>query len=113
MPEQVEVTVVGAGPTGLALACILRQKGVEVLVLDKVSEGANTSRAAVVHGRTLEVLEELDVTARLIAEGSWLPLHPSRSGVGANGLLGLANLVPVHLDVAAVTNRDHPLRAVD
>lgn len=41
--------------------------------LDKLVEGANTSRACVVHARTLEVLEELGVTERLRAEGHVVP----------------------------------------
>lgn len=53
LPKQVQVVVVGAGPTGLALACTLRQSGVDVLVFDRAKEGTNTSRAAVVHARTL------------------------------------------------------------
>src|SRR5829696_5218004 len=78
LPQQVEVIVVGAGPTGLALACILRQGGVEVLVADQAAEGANTSRAAVVHARTLEVLDELDVTQRLVADGCVVPVFTVR-----------------------------------
>jgi 2-polyprenyl-6-methoxyphenol hydroxylase-like FAD-dependent oxidoreductase len=78
LPQQAEVIVVGAGPTGLALACILRQAGVEALVLDQAAEGANTSRAAVVHARTLEVLDELDVTRRLVAEGCVVPVFTVR-----------------------------------
>lgn len=59
LPRKVDVVVVGAGPTGLTLACTLRSANVDVVVLDKVPEGANTSRAAVIHARTLEVLDEL------------------------------------------------------
>lgn len=76
--QQVEVVVVGAGPTGLALACSLRQAGVEVLAVDAVAQGANTSRAAVVHARTLEVLEGLDVTRRLVAQGCVVPVFTVR-----------------------------------
>jgi 2-polyprenyl-6-methoxyphenol hydroxylase-like FAD-dependent oxidoreductase len=78
LPQQVQVIVVGAGPTGLAVACILRQAGVEVLALDQAAEGTNTSRAAVVHARTLEVLDELDVTRRLVAEGCVVPVFTVR-----------------------------------
>lgn len=74
LPKIVDVVVVGAGPTGLTLACTLRAGGLDVLVLDTVSEGANTSRAAVIHARTLEVLDELDVTHRLITEGCVVPV---------------------------------------
>ena len=56
LPTYAEVVVVGAGPTGLALAATLRRAGLDVLVFDKLAEGANTSRAAVIHARTLEVL---------------------------------------------------------
>ena len=62
LPKNADVVIVGAGPTGLTLACTLRAANLDVLVLDKVAEGANTSRAAVIHARTLEVLDELDVT---------------------------------------------------
>src|SRR4051794_10882698 len=78
LPTNVDVVVVGAGPTGLTLACALRAADLDVLVLDKVAEGANTSRAAVTHARPLEVLDELDVPPRLIAEGVVVPIFPIR-----------------------------------
>ncbi|QFU93144.1 NAD(P)/FAD-dependent oxidoreductase [Amycolatopsis sp. YIM 10] len=65
IPEQTEVLVVGAGPVGLATAVSLAQQGVEVTVLDQQAEGANTSRAAVVHPRTMEALDRLGVADRL------------------------------------------------
>ena len=77
LPKNADVVIVGAGPTGLTLACTLRAANLDVLVLDKVAEGANTSRAAVIHARTLEVLDELDVTRRLIAEGCVVRSSPS------------------------------------
>ena len=78
LPKNADVIVVGAGPTGLTLACTLRAANLDVLVLDKIAEGANTSRAAVIHARTLEVLDELDVTRRLIAEGCIVPVFTMR-----------------------------------
>src|SRR4051794_25636228 len=78
LPPTVDVVVVGAGPTGLTLACTLRAANLNVLVLDKVAEGANTSRAAVIHARTLEDLDELDVTPRLVAEGVVVPIFTVR-----------------------------------
>jgi 2-polyprenyl-6-methoxyphenol hydroxylase-like FAD-dependent oxidoreductase len=80
LPQNVDVVVVGAGPSGLALACTLRQAGVDVLVLEKSAEGTSTSRAAVVHARTLEALEQLDVSRRLVAEGRVVPIFTIRSG---------------------------------
>ncbi|TDD59031.1 FAD-dependent monooxygenase [Kribbella antibiotica] len=70
---KVDVVVVGAGPVGLAAGAALRQHGRSVVVVDKQAAGANTSRAAVVHARTLEMLEQLGVSKRLIELG--LPLQ--------------------------------------
>ena len=64
-----DVLIVGAGPTGLALAAALQARGVDALVVDRLAAGANTSRAAVVNARTLEVLEELGVAERLVEQG--------------------------------------------
>jgi 2-polyprenyl-6-methoxyphenol hydroxylase-like FAD-dependent oxidoreductase len=68
-----DVLVVGAGPTGLALATSLVARGIATTVVDRQAAGANTSRAAVVNARTLEVLEPLDVTRRLVKEGVQAP----------------------------------------
>ncbi|HZY19217.1 MAG TPA: FAD-dependent oxidoreductase [Ramlibacter sp.] len=64
-----DVLVVGAGPTGLALAAALAVRGIRTAIVDRQAEGANTTRAAVVHARTLEVLEPLGVTERLVGAG--------------------------------------------
>lgn len=73
MPTTTDVVIVGAGPTGLALATVLATEKVDFVLLDRLAEGANTSRAAVVHARTLEVLEALGVPERLRAEGLIVP----------------------------------------
>jgi 2-polyprenyl-6-methoxyphenol hydroxylase-like FAD-dependent oxidoreductase len=73
-----DVLVIGAGPTGLALAASLVTKGVATTVVDRQPEGANTSRAAVVNARTLEVLEHLDVARRLVKEGVEAPVFSIR-----------------------------------
>ncbi|HSW23943.1 MAG TPA: FAD-dependent oxidoreductase, partial [Burkholderiaceae bacterium] len=62
-----DVLIVGAGPTGLTLAAALAARGVPTRVIDRQAAGDNTSRAAVVHARTLEVLEPLGVTQALVA----------------------------------------------
>ena len=53
------VVVVGAGPTGLALACGLRAAGVGVRVLDQADGPAVTSRALGLQPRGVEVLDRL------------------------------------------------------
>ncbi|HEV3356211.1 MAG TPA: FAD-dependent monooxygenase [Pseudonocardiaceae bacterium] len=69
LPERTSVLIVGAGPAGLAAAVTLAESGVDAVVLDQLDEAANTSRAAVVHARTLEVLDELGLADELIAKG--------------------------------------------
>ncbi len=54
-----EVVVVGAGPTGLALACGLRAAGVAVRVLDGAPGPSATSRALGLQPRGVEVLDRL------------------------------------------------------
>jgi len=73
LPETTDVVIVGAGPTGLTLAGILARERVPFVLVDRLAEGSNTSRAAVVHARTLEVLEEIEVTDRLRAGGLVVP----------------------------------------
>lgn len=67
-----QVLVVGAGPTGLTLACELLRRGARVRLIDKYAAPATTSRALAVHSRTLEVLEGLGLTADLVARGNRL-----------------------------------------
>ncbi|MFC0038658.1 FAD-dependent oxidoreductase [Actinomadura rayongensis] len=69
MTEQTGILIVGAGPTGLTAAVALTRAGHDVTVVDAAAEGANTSRAAVVHARSLEVLRPLGVTEELVARG--------------------------------------------
>jgi 2-polyprenyl-6-methoxyphenol hydroxylase-like FAD-dependent oxidoreductase len=73
LPSQTDVVIVGAGPTGLVLGCVLAAEGIPFLLVDKLAEGANTSRAAVIHARTLEVLDALKVTECLHAHGHIVP----------------------------------------
>ncbi|MCI2262895.1 FAD-dependent monooxygenase [Xanthomonas indica] len=64
-----DVLIVGAGPSGLALRLALDRLGIASLLVDRHAAGLNTSRAAVIHARTLEVLEPLGVVPRLLAAG--------------------------------------------
>ncbi|TQS26661.1 NAD(P)/FAD-dependent oxidoreductase [Microbispora sp. KK1-11] len=73
LPQSTEVLVAGAGPVGLTTALALRRQGRAVTVVDDQAEGANTSRAAVVHARTLELLEPYAVTPALVDRGVHVP----------------------------------------
>jgi 2-polyprenyl-6-methoxyphenol hydroxylase-like FAD-dependent oxidoreductase len=69
LPKSTEVLIVGAGPTGLALAITLAQSGVRPLVVEREQTLQTTSRAAVIHAHTLEVLDRIGVTRAMVAEG--------------------------------------------
>ncbi|WP_433277146.1 FAD-dependent monooxygenase [Pseudonocardia xinjiangensis] len=66
MPEsELDVLVVGAGPTGLTLACALAAEGVTVRVVDRATGPAPTSRANILHARGVEVLGRVGALAGL------------------------------------------------
>ena len=73
LTEEVEVAVVGAGPTGLTLAVMLSGYGIRTAVLDGAAGPARHSRAAVVHARTLETLEPLGVVGEMLGGGVVVP----------------------------------------
>jgi 2-polyprenyl-6-methoxyphenol hydroxylase-like FAD-dependent oxidoreductase len=56
-----DVLVVGAGPTGLILALFLTKLGVRVRIIDKIDAPGKTSRALVVHARTLEFYRQIGI----------------------------------------------------
>lgn len=65
-----DVIIVGAGPTGLALACQLTRYQVDFVISDK-SEGVTPySKALGVHARTLEIYEQLDLAQKALEQGT-------------------------------------------
>src|SRR4051812_43138017 len=65
----VDVVVVGAGPTGLALARELRLAGVTCRVLERRAAEPNLTRAFAVHARTLELLDARGLAEDVISRG--------------------------------------------
>ncbi|MBP0448618.1 FAD-dependent monooxygenase [Kitasatospora sp. RG8] len=63
------VVIVGAGPTGLTLACGLARQGVAVRVIEKAAAFHTGSRGKTLNPRSLEVLADLGLGERLAAEG--------------------------------------------
>lgn len=70
LPARTDVLIVGAGPAGLALATSLSQLDVDHLVIDRAVGIRPGSRAAAVQPRTLEYLERIGVSERLIQDGA-------------------------------------------
>jgi 2-polyprenyl-6-methoxyphenol hydroxylase-like FAD-dependent oxidoreductase len=63
------ILVVGAGPTGLTLACELAARGVPFRIVDQTPVRSDKSRALVVHARTLEVFQKMGIADELIRVG--------------------------------------------
>jgi 2-polyprenyl-6-methoxyphenol hydroxylase-like FAD-dependent oxidoreductase len=70
-PEaDLDVLVVGAGPTGLALAAQLRAFGARFRLVDRLWDRTRESRALGVQARTLELLQTFGLGELLVARGS-------------------------------------------
>jgi 2-polyprenyl-6-methoxyphenol hydroxylase-like FAD-dependent oxidoreductase len=61
-----QVLIIGAGPTGLVLALWLNRLGVRVRIVDKTAEPGTTSRALVVHARTLEFYRQVGLAEAVV-----------------------------------------------
>ena len=67
------VSIVGAGPTGLTLAIELQRRGVPHRIFEASPEPFAGSRGKGLQPRTLEVLDDLGVLDRFLAHGSDYP----------------------------------------
>lgn len=73
LPRNTDVLIVGAGPVGLTVGAALRAQGVAVVIVDRAPQPPTTSRAAVIHARTLQKLETVGVTEELVRRGVIVP----------------------------------------
>src|SRR5271170_6056399 len=66
---EISVLIVGAGPTGLTLACELARRGVDFRIVDKAPAYFAGSRGKGLQPRSLEVLNDLGVVEKILANG--------------------------------------------
>lgn len=69
-PITTDVIIVGAGPTGLTLACQLVRYGIDFVVVEKNEGVTPYSKALGVHARTLEIYEQLDLAKTAVERGT-------------------------------------------
>ena len=65
-----DVLIVGAGPTGLALACQLIRYGIDFMIIEKREGTTPFSKAIGVQARTLEIYQQIDLASKLIEMGT-------------------------------------------
>jgi 2-polyprenyl-6-methoxyphenol hydroxylase-like FAD-dependent oxidoreductase len=75
-----EVLIVGAGPTGLTLGCLLRRYGVQVRLVDRLAAPAPLAKAMVVWSRSLEIMDEIGAAGPALEY--CVPLERARYLVG-------------------------------
>lgn len=69
-----EVIIVGAGPTGLMLAGELALAGIDVAIAERrVDQDVIGSRAAGLHSRSIEVLDQRGIAERFLSQGKTYP----------------------------------------
>lgn len=77
MEHDTDVLIVGAGPTGLTLACELLRHGVRCRVIERLVVPVVWSKAAIVHARTMEVLDAMGCADAMLGRSK--ALHGMRA----------------------------------
>jgi len=92
MSDTDRVLIAGAGPVGCCAALYLAQRGIPVTLLEACAELPLDLRASTFHPPTLDMLDDLGVVDRLIAQGIICPrwqYRDAREGVVATWDLGV------------------------
>lgn len=64
---ELDVFVVGAGPTGLSCAALLARQGLRVTAISRYAGLANSPRAHIINQRTMEIFRDLGIEGRVSA----------------------------------------------
>ncbi|MBP9663408.1 MAG: FAD-dependent monooxygenase, partial [Pyrinomonadaceae bacterium] len=89
---ETDVLIVGAGPTGLALACQLIRYGIDFQIIDKKETTTPYSKAIGVQARTLEIYEQIGLADKLVAVGAKADRAKMFAGGRFRGEIDLAGL---------------------
>lgn len=103
MTDRPDILVVGAGPTGLALALAAGACGATVRIFEQRLTPWRPSRALLVHARTLEVLRPLGIVDSLLSRGQARPEVVAHFG---------ARQVTLRLDAPGLSDTPYPYVAL-
>jgi 3-(3-hydroxy-phenyl)propionate hydroxylase len=73
--KRTQVVIAGAGPVGSVAATYLAQQGIDVVLAEAAADSAQDLRASTFHPPTLEMLDTLGVTTRLLEMGLKAPVY--------------------------------------
>ncbi len=93
LKETCEVLVVGAGPTGLMAANLLKRRGVDVRLVEQRAAASSESRAFAIQARSVELFEHMGIVDEFLAQGV---LNP-----GVEFYVGKRHLGGLNFDKAA------------
>ena len=86
-----DVIIIGAGPTGLSLACQLVRYGIDFVVVEKNETFTRFSKAIGVQARTLEIYDQLGLAQPAIKEGEITEMVRLIEGGEVRGEIPLGN----------------------
>lgn len=69
MDSHLPILIVGAGPTGLMMACELARHGITFRIIDKKPERTLSSNATWIQTRTIELLDQAGLAPRFLKVG--------------------------------------------
>ncbi len=87
-----DVIIIGAGPTGLSLACQLIRYGIDFVMVEKNDGVTPFSKALGVHARTLEIYEQLGLAQEAVTRGTIAGKVRLLEGGRVRGEVDLSNL---------------------
>ena len=64
-----DVLIIGAGPTGLMMACQLARHNINFRIIDKTEDHTSQSRALVIQARSVEILDQMGLAGKAIQQG--------------------------------------------
>jgi 2-polyprenyl-6-methoxyphenol hydroxylase-like FAD-dependent oxidoreductase len=70
--ENPDVLIVGAGPSGLMMACQLARFGIRFRIIDKKNRSSPSSGALILHARSLELFQQMGIAEEAVRQGIFL-----------------------------------------